>query len=154
MNENYTKGVRKILTYAKEESIRLGQTYIGSEHIMLGILKDSNGTAASTLKIIGCNLEKMKKSIESVIKISDSPANINHLPLTRRAERILKKSYDEAVKLNKKVASQNHLLMSIPKENDGVLKEIFNTFSIDYEIVYSIVSTSGSKKISSSIKNV
>ena len=153
MNENYTKGVRKILTYAKEESIRLGQTYIGSEHIMLGMLKDSNGTAASTLKIIGCNLDKMKKSIESVIKISDSPANINHLPLTRRAERILKKSYDEAVKLNKKVASQNHLLMSITKENDGVLKEIFNTFSIDYEIVYSIVSTSRNKKISSSNKS-
>ena len=153
MNENYTKGVRKILTYAKEESIRLGQTYIGSEHIMLGILKDVNGTAASTLKIIGCNIDKMKKSIESVIKTSDSPANINHLPLTRRAEKILKKSYDEAVKLNKKVANQNHLLMSITKENDGVLKEIFNTYSIDYEIVYSIVSTSGNKKLSSSSKN-
>ena len=58
MNENYTKGVRKVLTYAKEESIRLGQTYIGSEHIFLGILKDTNGSASSTLKIIGCNFVK------------------------------------------------------------------------------------------------
>jgi len=141
MNENYTKGVRKVLTFAKEEAIKLGQTYIGSEHVMLGILKDSNGTAASTLKIIGCNLDKIKESIESLVKTSDPPANINHLPLTRRAERILKKSYDEAVKLNKKIANQNHLLLSITKENEGVLKEIFNLFSIDYEIVYSIVST-------------
>ena len=94
MNENYTKGVRKVLTYAKEESIRLGQTYIGSEHIMLGVLKDSNGTASSTLKIIGCNLDKLKEGIESLVKSSDSPANISHLPLTRRAERILKKSLD------------------------------------------------------------
>ena len=119
MNENYTKGVRKVLTFAKEEAIKLGQTYIGSEHVMLGILKDSNGTAASTLKIIGCNLDKIKESIESLVKTSDPPANINHLPLTRRAERILKKSYDEAVKLNKKIANQNHLLLSITKENEG-----------------------------------
>ena len=153
MNENYTKGVRKVLTYAKEESIRLGQTYIGSEHIMLGVLKDSNGTASSTLKIIGCNLDKLKEGIESLVKSSDSPANISHLPLTRRAERILKKSYDEAVKLNKKIANQNHLLLSLAKENDGILKDLFDTFSIDYEIVHSIVSTNNKTTINQDVKD-
>ena len=85
MNENYTKGVRKVLTFAKEEAIKLGQTYIGSEHVMLGILKDSNGTAASTLKIIGCNLDKIKESIESLVKTSDPAAitpPVNEKPIT------------------------------------------------------------------------
>ena len=93
---------------------------------MLGIIKDINGTASSTLKIIGCNLDEVKNTIESFAKASDSPSNINHLPLTRRAEKILKKSCDEAVKLNKKVANQNHLLLSLVLENDGVLKVVFH----------------------------
>ena len=141
MSENYTKGIQKILRYAKEEAIRLGQTYVGSEHLVLGILKDSKGNASIALSIIGCNLVDMKKSLESLIKKTDNPSNLDHLPLTRRAERILKKSYDEAVKLNRKIASQHHLLLSITRESDGVVKDLFKTYSIDYEIVHSIVST-------------
>ena len=141
MSENYTKGIQKILKYAKDEAIRLGQTYVGSEHLVLGILKDPQGNAAVALSIIGCNLDNMKKSLESLIKKTDNPTNLDHLPLTRRAERILKKSYDEAVKLNKKIACQNHLLLSITRESDGVVKDLFKSYSIDYEIVHSIVST-------------
>jgi len=141
MRENYTKGIQKILKYAKDEAIRLGQTYVGSEHLVLGILKDPQGNAAVALSIIGCNLDNMKKSLESLIKKTDNPTNLDHLPLTRRAERILKKSYDEAVKLNKKIACQNHLLLSITRESDGVVKDLFKSYSIDYEIVHSIVST-------------
>ena len=59
----------------------------------------------------------------------------------------MKKSYDEAVKLNKKIASQNHLLLSITRESDGVVKNLFKTYSIDYEIVHSIVSTNKSNNI-------
>ena len=68
MSENYTKGIQRILKYAKEEAIRLGQTYVGSEHLVLGILKDSKGNASVALSIIGCNLNDMRKSLESLIK--------------------------------------------------------------------------------------
>jgi ATP-dependent Clp protease ATP-binding subunit ClpC len=75
MKENYTKGIQKILKYAKEESIRLGQTYVGSEHILLGVLKDKNGNAASTLIIMGCDLNKIKQLIESLTTKTDNPSN-------------------------------------------------------------------------------
>ena len=139
MNENYTKGIQKILKYAKDEAVRLGQTYVGSEHLLLGILKDKHGNAASTLLILGCNLNKIIKSIESVIVINDSPSNIRHLPLTRRAERILKNAYNEAKNVNNKIANQNHLLLAIAKENDGLTNDIFKSSSIDYDIIISIV---------------
>ena len=74
MNENYTKGVQKILKYAKNEAISFGQTYVGSEHLLLGILKDKNGTASSTLMILGCNLDKIYDRIKSLINSNDSPS--------------------------------------------------------------------------------
>ena len=113
MNENYTKGVQKILKYAKHEAISFGQTYVGSEHLLLGILKDKNGTASSTLMILGCDLDKIYDRVKSLINSSESPSNISHLPLTRRAERILKNAYEESKLNNEEIANQNHLLLSI-----------------------------------------
>ena len=72
MNDNYSKGVIKILKYAKEEAIRLGHTYVGSEHILLGIIKDKNGNAATTLNTIGCNLNKMLNFIETSINSTNA----------------------------------------------------------------------------------
>ena len=139
MNENYTKGVQKVLKYAKDEAIRLGQTYVGSEHVLLGIVKDKHGTGSTSLQIVGIDLDKFKKSIVSLINTNDSSTNLRHLPLTRRAERILKIAYAEASDDNKNVANQNHLLLALLKENDGLTKGIFKSFSIDYEIIKSIV---------------
>ena len=64
MKENFSKGVQRILKYAKEEAVRLGHSYVGSEHLLLGIVKDNNGKAANTLVSIGCDLMEMKAMIE------------------------------------------------------------------------------------------
>tara|TARA_B100000029_G_scaffold512342_1_gene608712 strand:- start:364 stop:2811 length:2448 start_codon:yes stop_codon:yes gene_type:complete len=153
MNENYTSGIKKILKYAKDEAIRLGQTYVGSEHLLLGILKDKNGNAASTLLILGCDLSKIIKSIESIIVINDTPSNIRHLPLTRRAERILKNAYVEAKNNNMKIANQNHLLLAVAKENDGLTNDIFKSFSIDYDIINSLITNNVDKNSKSNDEN-
>ena len=68
MNENYTKGVQRILKYAKEEAIRLSNTYVGSEHLLLAVIKDDNGNAAKMLVSIGCDLNKIKALIEKELK--------------------------------------------------------------------------------------
>ena len=65
MNENYTKGVQRILSFAKEQALKLSHTYVGSEHLLMGIIIDDTGNAASTLKTLGCNLNEMKKKIIS-----------------------------------------------------------------------------------------
>ena len=91
MSENYTKGVKRILKYSKEESIRLSTTYVGSEHLLLGIIKDADGDAYKLLSTIGCDFDKIKNQIEKEISTNNTSTSIGHLPLTRRLERILKK---------------------------------------------------------------
>ena len=141
MNENYTSGVQKILKNAKKEAIRLGHTYVGSEHFLLGIIKDKNGNASNTLLTIGCDLKRMLTLIETSINSNNSTATLGHLPLTRRAERILKNASIEAKDRGSKAANQNHLLLSLCKENDGIVKDVLNSFSIDYELVDSYINT-------------
>ena len=141
MNENYTSGVQKILKNAKKEAIRLGHTYVGSEHFLLGIIKDKNGNASNTLLTIGCDLKRMLTLIETSINSNNSTATLGHLPLTRRAERILKNASVEAKDRGSKAANQNHLLLSLCKENDGIVKDVLNSFSIDYELVDSYINT-------------
>ena len=141
MNENYTSGVQKILKNAKKEAIRLGHTYVGSEHFLLGIIKDKNGNASNTLMTIGCDLKRMLTLIETSINSNNSTATLGHLPLTRRAERILKNASVEAKDRGSKAANQNHLLLSLCKENDGIVKDVLNSFSIDYELVDSYINT-------------
>ena len=76
MNENFTKGTLQLLKFAKEEAIRLGHTYVGSEHLLLGIIKDNSGSAASTLVAIGCNLSKMLNFIETSINSSNATSTL------------------------------------------------------------------------------
>ena len=96
MKENFSKGVQQVLKYAKEEAVRLGHSYVGSEHLLLGIIKDSNGKAASILTSIGCDMMEIKAMIEDMAKPSGGTMTLGHLPLTRRAERILRTTFTEA----------------------------------------------------------
>ncbi len=152
MNDNYSKGVLKLLAYAKEEAIRLGHTYVGSEHVLLSIIKDKNGNAASTLTTIGCNLNKMLNFIETSINSTNSTATLGHLPLTRRAERILKNSNFEAEKKGRKIATQNDVLLSLCKEKDGLSKDVLDTFSIEYDIVASYLNSNFDIKKNTNIR--
>ena len=113
MSENFTKNVQKLLKFAKEEALRLFHTYVGSEHLLLAIIKDSNGEASRTLKTLGCSPSKIKKDIEGLIKTSNKSMTVGTLPLTRRAERILKTSYLKAKEMGFEAASQNFILLSL-----------------------------------------
>ena len=95
MSGNYTKGIQKILKISKEISMKMGHTYVGSEHILLSILKDRTGKAANTLKTLGCDLISMKTNLENQIKTSNKTI-LGTLPLTRRAERVINTAYTES----------------------------------------------------------
>ena len=102
MKENFSKGIQRLIKKAKEEAISLGHSYIGSEHFLLGILKDSKGNAAKILNDLGCNIKDMKVMILNLAKPNDTTINIGHLPLTRRTERILRNTYINAQNIWKK----------------------------------------------------
>ena len=148
MSENYTKGVKRLLKYSKEESIRLSTTYVGSEHLLLAIIKDTVGDAHKVLAAIGCDLDKIKNQIEKEISANNSSTAIGHLPLTRRLERILKKSYILAKKNNLNAADQNYILLSLSDEKGGLAKNILISLSIDSKIISSFISTSKNKESS------
>ena len=136
MNEDFTNNVQLVLKYAKEEAIKFGHSYVGSEHLVLGIIKNKNGNAVQLLEDIGCNINELEQMIEDLIKPSGTTTmSLGHLPLTRRAERIIKNSYIESKKDNQNKADDIHILLSIAKENEGIASDIFKTLEIEYELL-------------------
>jgi len=146
MNENYTSGIKKVLKYAKEEAIRLSSTFVGSEHLLLGIIKDTEGKAYNLLHAVGCNLDSAKTKIEKEIENTNKALSGGHLPFTRRAERILKNSYNNAKKMGRSAASQHHMLLAMAIEKEGTVKNILDSFSINSEIIASFIASNKSKK--------
>ncbi len=142
MKENFSKRIQKVLKFAKEEAVRLGHSYVGSEHLLLGIIKDVDGKAVQVLSSIGFDVGEMKLMIEDLVKPSGGTMTLGHLPLTRRAERILRNTYGEAQKMGKKIAEDVHLLLAIANEADGLASDIFATFSIEYDLLYTFIETS------------
>jgi len=139
MKENFSKRVQLIIKNAKEEAVRLGHSYVGSEHLLLGMIKDSSGLSIKIFEIYDCNVLDLKSMIEDMIKSSGGTLTLGHLPFTRRAERILRNSYNEATALGSSVADDEHLLLSMLKETDGIAYEVLNAYSIDYDSVLSLM---------------
>ena len=139
MKENFSKRVQLIIKNAKEEAIRLGHSYVGSEHLLLGIIKESSGLSIKIFEIYDCNILDIKSMIEDMIKSSGGTLTLGHLPFTRRSERILRNSYNEATALGSSLADDEHLLLSMLKETDGIAYEVLNSYSIDYDSVLSLM---------------
>ncbi|MEE3195467.1 MAG: ATP-dependent Clp protease ATP-binding subunit, partial [Candidatus Neomarinimicrobiota bacterium] len=139
MKENFSKRVQLIIKNAKEEAIRLGHSYVGSEHLLLGIIKESSGLSIKIFEIYDCNTLDLKSMIEDMIKTSGGTLTLGHLPFTRRSERILRNSYNEASALGSSLADDEHLLLSMLKETDGIAYEVLNAYSIDYDSVLSLM---------------
>lgn len=146
MKENFSKGVQRVLKYAKEEAVRLGHSYVGSEHLLLGIIKDSNGKAANILGSIGCDVQEMKVMIEDMAKPSGGTMTLGHLPLTRRAERILRTTFSEAQNFKEEIANQMHLLLALAREDEGLATEVLNAYTVDYELLTTLSSSSPAKQ--------
>jgi ATP-dependent Clp protease ATP-binding subunit ClpC len=136
MRNNFTSRVQKVIRYSKEEAMRLGHDYIGTEHLLLGILKEGEGIGIKILQNLNCDLVKLKKAIEDATTPSGGTMTIGNLPLSKRAERALKMTYVEAKNFKNDVIGTEHLLLSILKEKDSLAAQILLTFNIDYTICY------------------
>ena len=141
MKENFSQRVQHIIKFAKEEAIRLGHSYVGSEHLLLGLLRENSGLSAKIFDIYDCDIDDVQSMIEDMIKTLGNTMTLGHLPLTRRAERILRNAFNEAAALGTTIADDEHLLLAILKESEGIAREVLNSHNLDYESVLDLINS-------------
>lgn len=124
-----------IIQYAKEEAIRLGHNYIGSEHLLLGLLREDESLAVELIESAEVDIEELKEAIQNAVQASSSTITLGHLPLTKRSERILKQTYIEAQNFDSEIIGSEHLLLAIVKETEGIAAEVLLTFDVTYETI-------------------
>jgi len=136
MDDNFSPRVKDVITYSKEEALRLGHDFIGTEHLMLGILRDGNGKAITILNNLSVDLDHLRRKVEVL-----SPANPNvivsnekkNLHLTRQAERALKTTFLEAKVFQSTSISTAHLLLCILRNEKDTKTKQPNKIKIDYK---------------------
>ena len=134
MESNFSDRVKDVISYSREEALRLGHDYIGPEHLLLGLIREGEGKAIKILVQLGVDLNKLRKSIENAIKGTITVINLNNLPLTRQAEKVLKITYLEAQLDNSTLIGTEHLLLSILREDSNVAAQILSKFGVTYDV--------------------
>lgn len=134
MEAKFSQRVKDVLSYSREEAIRLGNDYIGVEHFFLGMIREGEGVAVKIIQYYGADLKEMKSVIESsIINSSSKPVSTENIPLIRQAERALKLTYLEAKDLNSQLIGTEHLLLAILKVGDNLVEKALRKYEIGYE---------------------
>ncbi|NQX91887.1 MAG: ATP-dependent Clp protease ATP-binding subunit, partial [Flavobacteriales bacterium] len=134
MDAKFSPRVKDVITYSREEALRLGHNYIGVEHLLLGIIREGEGTAVQILNGLDVDLRQLRKVVESSIKTNMAKTSSQgNIPLVKQAEKILKITYLEAKIFKSAVIGTEHLLLSILKDEDNVATKSLHSFQVDYE---------------------
>lgn len=137
MDARFSQRIKDVLSYSKEEAIRLGNAHIGTEHLFLGILRDGEGIAIDILILLGAELYDLRRSIEELIrpdtaiKVKDT----DNIPLLKTAEKVLKLVYLEAKSLKDDTIDTGHLLLAILKDENSIVTQILAENNVDYKTV-------------------
>jgi len=135
MDSNFSNRVQDVIRLSREEAIRLGHDYIGTEHLLLGIIREGEGIAIKIFKNLGVDAFKIKKTVEDTVRQSGGTLTVGNIPLTKQAEKVLKITYLEAKLFKSEVIGTEHLLLSILREDDNLAAQILHQFNINYEAV-------------------
>jgi len=134
MEAKFSPRVKDVITYSREEAMRLGHEYIGLEHLMLGIIRDGDGLGIKLLKKNNVNLQELRKQIEHAMPVSTKKmSNLSNIPLLKQAEKALKLTYLEAKTFKANEIGTEHLLLCILKDNDNIASKAMAKFGIDYD---------------------
>ncbi|HOV99331.1 MAG TPA: ATP-dependent Clp protease ATP-binding subunit [Bacteroidota bacterium] len=134
MEGNFSNRVQEVIRLSREEAIRLGHDYIGTEHLLLGIIREGEGIAVKILRNLGVDLYKLKKTIEDTVRTSGGTLTIGNIPLTKQAEKVLKITYLEAKLYKSDIIGTEHLLLSLLRDDDNIAAQILHQFNVHYDI--------------------
>jgi ATP-dependent Clp protease ATP-binding subunit ClpC len=139
MDENFSPRVKDVISYSKEEALRLGHDYIGTEHLMLGLIREGEGSAIQILEDLGVDVQAFRRKIEAISapNISGQISTKKNLPLTRQAEKALKTTFLEAKLFQSSQIRTSHLLLCILRNDDDPVSRILRQYEIDYDNVKS-----------------
>ncbi len=136
MDNNFSAQVKEIISFSREEALRLGNDFIGTEHLLLGLIREGDNTAVRILKSFNVDLYELRKEIELAVKdkTGKNIANINSLPLTKQAEKVIRVTVLEAKALKSATVETEHLMLSILKNKENIATQILNQFDVDYDL--------------------
>ena len=137
MEAKFSNRVKEVISLSREEALRLGHDYIGTEHLLLGMIREGEGVAVSILKKLGVPLDELRNSIERAVKgtATHNVKNLANIPLTRQSEKVLKITYLEAKIFKSQLIGTEHLLLSILRDEDNIATQILNKFDTNYDSV-------------------
>ena len=139
MDDNFSPRVKDVISYSKEEALRLGHNFIGTEHLMLGILRDGGGKAIAIFNAIEINLEELRRKVEILNPAAIDDAQLlndkKNLHLTRQAERALKTTFLEAKLFQSELINTVHLLLCILRNENDPTTKLLTQLNVDYDIV-------------------
>ncbi|MBR9919444.1 MAG: ATP-dependent Clp protease ATP-binding subunit [Bacteroidetes bacterium] len=136
-NRKFSPQVKQVISTSRDEAVRLGHDYIGTEHLLLGIIKELKSLAMRVLSSLDVDASELKQTIEDSIRTdrnSGASLNVGNLPLNKQAEKVLKVTFLEAKMMKNEEISPEHLMLSILKHKENLASRILNQFDVDYDI--------------------
>jgi ATP-dependent Clp protease ATP-binding subunit ClpC len=131
MQDRFTDRVRKVIYYARDEAARLQHDYIGTEHLLLGIVREGEGIAAKVLAKLELDFEQIQQAVENMVKSSGGTLTIGEIPFTPRAKRVLELAIEEARLLGHNYVGTEHLLLGLIREGEGVAAQVLAELGVD-----------------------
>ena len=135
MFERFTDRARKVMALANQEAQRLNHEYIGTEHILLGLVKEGSGVGANVLKNLDVDLRKVRIEVEKLVKSGPDMVTMGKLPQTPRAKKVIEYAIEEARNLNHNYVGTEHLLLGLLREHDGVAAQVLMNLGLKLEEV-------------------
>src|SRR5579875_3875298 len=130
----FTERARKVLSLAQEEARRFNHSYIGTEHLLLGLVREGDGVAAKVLSNMGVQLPKVRSAVEFIIGRGDSMI-VGEIGLTPRARKVIELAVDEARRLNHHYIGTEHLLLGLVREGEGIAAGVLESLGVNLERV-------------------
>src|SRR5262249_45116197 len=133
MYERFTDRARKVMQLANQEAQRLNHEYIGTEHILLGLVKEGSGVASNVLKNLDIDLRQVRAEVEKIVESGPEMVSMGKLPHTPRAKRVIEYAIEEARALNHNYVGTEHLLLGLVREGEGVAAQVLTNLGLKLE---------------------
>src|SRR5258705_1714831 len=135
MYERFTDRARKVMQLANQEAQRFNHEYVGTEHVLLGLIKEGSGVAANVLRNLDVDLRKIRNEVEKIVQAGPEMVTMGKLPQTPRAKKVIEYAIEEARNLNHNYVGTEHLLLGLLREHDGVAAQVLMNLGLKLEEV-------------------